>query len=437
MLTLQSRIIAVLLVSACSTTFGLAGSDRETTAREDESTGAADAETGTGVGGSSSEGPGPGATTAPPDREDTGDVPVEFTRAALVETSSECAVMHYEEFLGRARALRELVAALVAAPSSDARTAARDAWREAMHAWQRAELFSFGPAASSTELGGQDLRDEIYAWPLGGRCRIDEQTVKQTYTEDTFPSTLITGRTMDALDYLLFYEGLDNGCGSTSAINALGTWDELDAEELRTRKDAYALAVIDDVVVRTEALTTAWSRGGGDFMGDITSAGERGSTYPDVQAAANAISHGLFYLEGEVKDLKIGRAIGLTMCETATCPAAIESQYAMASTEHLVDNLAAFRLAFTGCGLDDGAGFDDWLTEAGADDVRERMLVALTATETLVAGFDAPLQEVLATEPERLAELHATLKGVTDLLKTEFVSVLNLELPMSAEGDND
>lgn len=434
--SLHFRIVAVLLVSACSTTFGLAGSDRETTAREDDSSGGANPETGngetTGVGSE-----GPALTTTPPDREDTGEGPVEFTRAALVKTSSECAVSHYEEFLTRAHALRDELAQLVASPSDSAREAAREGWREAMRAWQRAELFRFGPAASSIELGGQDLRDEIYAWPLTGRCRIDEQTVEQTYAEETFPNTLITGRTMDALDYLLFYEGQDNGCGSTSAINALGTWAELDADELRARKDAYALAALDDVLVRTQTLVDTWSPSGGDFMGDITSAGESGSTYPDVQAAANAISHGLFYLEAEVKDLKIGRAIGVYMCEMASCPAGIESQYALASTEHLAENLAGFRLAFTGCGLDDGAGFDDWLTEAGADDLRVRMLDALTATEALVNGYDAPLQTILAEDPERLVELHATLKGVTDLLKTEFVSVLNLELPMSAEGDND
>jgi uncharacterized protein len=425
--------VVILLAAACSSTFGLVGNDRETTAQDD------DGSTGGGpMGTTTGEPPDPPDTTSgPPARDETGDVEVEFTRAALVRTSSECAVMHYEEFLVQARALREATAVLVAEPSPTSREAARAAWREAMKSWQRAELFRFGPAASSIEPGGADLRDEIYAWPLTGRCRIDEQTVDRTYAEATFPDTLITGRTMDALDYLLFYEGLDNGCGSTSAINALGTWAELSEAQLRQRKDEYALAVIEDVVARTEALVTAWSPNGGDFMGDITSAGEGGSTYPDVQAAANAISHGLFYLEKEVKDLKIGRPVGLTMCEMATCPAALESQYALASTSHLVENLAAFRLAFTGCGMPDGAGFDDWLTEAGADELRIRMLAALAETEALVATFDQPLQVVLAEEPERLAELHATLKGVTDLLKTEFVSVLNLELPMSAEGDND
>jgi predicted lipoprotein len=432
MITHHRRLIALLFAAACSSTFGLVGNDRETTAQDDESTGGGTTGTATGVD------PDPPATTTTTSAvDDTGDVEVEFTRAALVRTSSECAVAHYEEFLVQARALRDATATLVVEPSSTTRDATRESWRAAMRAWQRAELFRFGPAASSLEPGGADLRDEIYGWPLTGRCRIDEQTVERTYAEATFPDTLITGRTMDALDYLLFYDGLDNGCGSTSAINALGTWAELDAEQLRQRKDEYALAVIEDVVVRTETLVTAWAPDGGDFMGDITSAGEGGSTYPDVQAAANAISHGLFYLEKEVKDLKVGRAIGLTMCEMATCSSSLESQYALASTSHLVENLAAFRLAFTGCGMPDGAGFDDWLTEAGADELRMRMLAALTETEALAATFDQPLQVVLAEEPERLAELHATMKGVTDLLKTEFVSVLNLELPMSAEGDND
>jgi hypothetical protein len=33
--------------------------------------------------------------------------------------------------------------------------------------------------------------------------------------------------------------------------------------------------------------------------------------------------------------------------------------------------------------------------------------------------------------------VYTAFKGLTDLLKTEFVTVLNLELPKSTQGDND
>ena len=51
-------------------------------------------------------------------------------------------------------------------------------------------------------------------------------------------------------------------------------------------------------------------------------------------------------------------------------------------------------------------------------------------TQRLKAVFDAaPHTQVRA--------LYDAVKGVTDLLKTELISVLDLELPTSLEGDND
>ena len=47
------------------------------------------------------------------------------------------------------------------------------------------------------------------------------------------------------------------------------------------------------------------------------------------------------------------------------------------------------------------------------------------------------LAKALNTAPTSVLDLHAAVKSITDLLKTEFVSVLDLEAPQSVEGDND
>ena len=78
-----------------------------------------------------------------------------------------------------------------------------------------------------------------------------------------------------------------------------------------------------------------------------------------------------------------------------------------------LNQFVGFRRLFQGCGEGyAGVGFDDWLRDAGAGDLAERMIASLN-------GVDAAVKEV------------------TDELKTEFVTVLNLELPSAAEGDND
>jgi uncharacterized protein len=362
----------------------------------------------------------------------------DFDRAMLVEAASRCAERHYGEFAPLADALASATETYAGDPSPVHRDAARAAFVEAMASWQLAENFRFGPAAPATEPGGADLRDQIYGWPLVGRCKIDEQTVDESYADPAFADSLVTGRTLSAIEYLLFYEGSDNGCGSVSAINALGTWAALDAATLTRRKAAYAHAAAVAVRDRARELVLAWSPEGGDFRADILASGSGGATYMTLHAATNAISNALFYVENEVKDLKLGEPLGILMCETPTCPEALESRYANLDRSNILRNLEGFRRLFEGCGPDhEGIGFDDWLAAIGMGELSERMLVALVSTEVALTAIDAPFAEVLASDPESLRAVHAALKMLTDLLKTEFVSVLNLELPATAEGDND
>ena len=99
----------------------------------------------------------------------------------------------------------------------------------------------------------------------------------------------------------------------------------------------------------------------------------------------------------------------------------------------------AFRLVFEGCQANyEGLGFDDWLRAAYPEgDLDERMLEALKQAQRVVADFEGSLEVAFYDDPEAARRIHAAIKSLTDLLKTEFVSVLNLELPMTAEGDND
>jgi hypothetical protein len=65
------------------------------------------------------------------------------------------------------------------------------------------------------------------------------------------------------------------------------------------------------------------------------------------------------------------------------------------------------------------------------------MLAALVGAQKAVDDLDPPLASAIVTSPQKVAVVHAAVKKLTDLLKTEFVTVLNLELPAGSEGDND
>ncbi|EYF01679.1 Hypothetical protein CAP_7884 [Chondromyces apiculatus DSM 436] len=381
---------------------------------------------------------GTGATTTTAASTGPGGPSGEVTRSQVLAAVGTCAAALYTSV---AAAAVELDTATQAASGSDveARATAREAWGKMMDLWQQAELLRIGPAGPTALPQGQSLRDYVYSWPLTSRCLTEQTIVSKAYEASSFAQTaLINVRGLAATEYLLFYEGADNACGASATINSAGTWAALGPAELAARKAAYAAVATADVVAKTRQLADAWAPDEGNFGAALANAGESGSPFSSAQMALNAVSDGMFYVEREVKDLKIGRPLGLYECATDTCPEAVESRYARVAIRHARNNLAGFRRIFAGCDEGDQVGFDDLLTASGSGALAERMRADVDAAITAAEGFSDPdLIGALASDRAQVEALHASVKKITDALKTEFVSVLDLEIPQVVEGDND
>ena len=200
-------------------------------------------------------------------------------------------------------------------------------------------------------------------------------------------------------------------------------------------RSAATSVVAADVAVQGKDLHAAWQSG---FAAELADAGASGSGFGSEQIALNAVSDGLFYLEREVKDLKLGKPLGLYECTEASCPEAVESQYALVSREHVVNNLKGFQRIYAGCEASGGVGFDDLLRSLGAGSLADRMETDLAAAIGTAEAFPtSDLRAGLAKHRTEFVALHAAVKKLTDELKTDFVTVLDLELPNIVEGDND
>jgi uncharacterized protein len=363
-----------------------------------------------------------------------------FSKAAFLRQVADCAQARYRDFEARALAFDEAAKANVAAPSDATASVVKGAWLAANASWQVAEIFRFGPAARSSDqdLGAQELRDQIYAWRFGGRCPVETALVDGLYASSAFGTSLINNRGLGAAEYLLFYPGSDNQCPDYSAINDKGTWAALGPGEIAKRKREYAAAVAADVLGHTRKLLAAWDPAGGNFRQKLTQPGS-GSVYPNEQAALNAVWHGIFYIEKEVKDYKLGIPLGVgPECVSGLCPESLESRFANVSTANIRQNYLGFRRLFQGCGGNyTGLGFDDWLVAIGASGLQTRMLSALDAAQQAIDALDPPLEISIIQHTERVWPVYLALKQLTDLLKAEFATVLDLELPAGAGTDND
>ena len=340
-------------------------------------------------------------------------------------------------FASDAAALEVALAAASADPGGS--DAAQAAWRQAMVTWQELEMMQFGPSGSSlTVMGGSDLRARIYSWPILNLCLVDQQTVQDGYDDpDVLEGTPGTPIGLGAIEYLVFTDSLENNCLPDSPINQEGTWDDM-IDMVPQRRLDYATSLATLVRRRADELVAAWSPDGGNYIAEFTNPGRSGAVYGSAQEGLNAVSDAMFYLDKETKDMKLGEPLGITDCDASQCPEAIESPWAEASKENVLANLIGFQILFLGAEPGtDALGFDDLLVDMGASDVAADMAQATEAAISATEAVPGSFVEALEQDPASMEAAHSAIQVLTDLLKTDFVSVLELELPDRAAGDND
>ncbi len=374
---------------------------------------------------------------------DSGTTPPDPTGAARLEAAGAMAQVvraRLDDATTAVSALTTAVDAWAAAPTdASLRTAAQDQWLATMLAWQHLEPMQVGPAAAmDLGVGGQDLRDRIYSWPIVNACRVDQELAEGAYTDaDAFAAEAINVLGLDALEYLLFVDSTTNACAPNSSLNLDGSWDAIVAE-LPTRRAAYAATLTTLLNRDLATLRAAWD-GTDGFLLEVQSAGTGSALFSSAQDALNAISDALFYVDKETKDMKVAGPAGISPdCLTAPCPELRESQYANASIRFVHANLLGTQEMMLGAGGAEPRGFL-WLLEeldqaALAAELRTTLQAAIDQAAAL---GERTVEEVLAESATGLMALYEAIRVFTELLKTQFVTVLDLDLPNRAEGDDD
>jgi predicted lipoprotein len=354
-----------------------------------------------------------------------------FDRRALLEHLGGTVVAPiYAAFAGRADALVVAVDAHCAAadigPAAAERATAQDAWRDAIDVWEDAEAVLVGPAAMDEGA----LRSRIYAWPLAATCGVDQDVVERWADPDGYDvaAQLDNVRSLAAIEYLLFVDAAAHTCAITPA-----GWDAL-GDDLPRARCALAAAIARDVAVQAETLRAAWSPDEGAYASTLAAG--------DQREAVNQVSDAFFYVDRMVKDMKLAEAAGIAInaCGTSgeVCEREIEHRHADHGSFALRRNLVALRAAFSGTtAIGEGLGFDDYLAAVDAGEVGERMLGAL---DRAIAAADALPDSYLAAltdQRDEVVALHAEVKAFTDDLKSQFLTVLGLDIPDDVAGDND
>jgi len=305
-------------------------------------------------------------------------------------------------------------------------TESQDAWVSTMGAWQKLELLQIGSLASSLDSDqGRDLRDEIYSWPTVNPCRIDQETVLETWMEtDFFSISLVNIYGLDSLEYLLFAP-VETVCPSQVSPVSDGTWDDLGEQGVLRNRAKYAVSLHQNITENLHRLSEEWSSE--DWQDSAT----------DIEWFQNTFN-ALFYLESKIKDRKLAQPLGIKDCSKERCLDEEEGVYSDLSLLWIQQNLQGFELLFT---MNNGVGFDDLLRSLGYEDLATSLLEELEKAKDMVAHLSErntdSLVQAIEAEPEKIEELIESLSTISSLLRVDISTILELEIPTEVAGDND
>ena len=370
-------------------------------------------------------GGGGGDDSPAPDARDDG-----FDRRALLERVGEHVGATYDAFATEASAMAGAIdawcTALGGAGADTARADAEQAWRDAMDVWQAADAVLLGTPAANMKT----LRNRIYSWPLVNTCAVDHDVATRWADPGSYDVTsrLDNRRSLAAVEYLLFTTGLEHTCPVSSPPPG---WDAMsDADRLAARC-GLAGVIAGDVAAQGAIARDGWAA---DLQA-LTGAAA-------LQESVNVVSDALFYVDTMVKDMKLGESSGIAMNSCGTiqepCLAEVEHRPADHGKAAMLANLRSLRAAFTGTlGGEDGVGFDDFLIAVGAGDVATRMVGELDGAIAAVEAIEGTFLVALDSDYAGIVEAHAAVKLFTDDMKSQFLTVLGLEIPDDVAGDND
>ncbi|WP_394203544.1 imelysin family protein [Marinagarivorans algicola] len=330
----------------------------------------------------------------------------------------------------------------------------RQAFAEAVAVWQQAELMWVGPVTDNNN----SLRNRIYSFATTAQadsCAIDITTVEHHQETVSLATRANTVRGLDALEYLIYESTLNTAC--SSAISQTAHWNALSQIARQQQRCHLSQAVTQDLLASSRELNRAWSNDGDNYRSLFINPNNAG---PHLKTLSDAI----FYLEKEVKDTKLGTPLAQTAsCILEACPKAIEAPYAQNNGALIVQNLKTFKAMFNGSASNgaNGIGFDDIIAYEGFAEVNVALNAKIDAAIVMAEQLNKPsllvkqVSEQLSNKtksqckldsmnaangeslPASYCALHGLIQAINLQMRTDFVTIVNVDLPIRAQSDND
>lgn len=349
------------------------------------------------------------------DEEGT-DTELAFDQGAMLTHIGEKVIFpHYADFKNKATNLHNAVKLFTESPTEEALENARETLKETYLAWQRVNLYEFGPAEDLA------LRQNMNEFPTQ-YVTIENNIASGTWDLTSFRN--IDQKGLPALDYLLFREG------SSSAMLP----DFTTAENAAKRRQ-YLQEVADEVHELATEVYNGWDPQQGNYLGTFnTTLGN--SANSSLSLLVNNVNIGYEI----IKNKKLNIPLGNRTIDGQPIPRAVEAYYSGISLELMKANLQSVEDTFRGVANGtDGPGLDDYLDahyKAGniQNDLTDQILMQLAKAQQAVNALPEPLSEAVTMANEAGNKAYTELQSLVVYLKNDMPQALSV---LISYVDND
>jgi len=324
--------------------------------------------------------------------------------AFLKELAGDVALPTYRDFDMRTEALAGALVALEATPTQATLTQAQSAWREARAVWLRQEAFRIGPAE---EQHTSAAVNQVPSTP-----GIDSLLAADTELTESFVAEQGANRKgMLAIEYLLF----------DAAVTEEAT--------AGTRRRAYLKALGAVLHKDATAVRTAWEPEQGNYVAQLSTAGNEGSAYTTQKEAVDTVVNRLI-ASVEVAEQKLSKPLGFETGGTVR-PELEETRRSDNSLSDLENAVLGMERVWLGA---NGNGGLSRVVAASNKQVDETVRGDLAAVRSALETIPPPLRTALTNDRESVENTRAALATLRATLASEVVANLGVTLKFN---DND
>lgn len=338
--------------------------------------------------------------------------------SVLINIGTNIIVPSYQSLTISVNSLDSAIIDFNASPNATKLTNLQIIFKNAYVAWQfGSEYNGIGPASTlSPILTGLNLFPTTTS-------RIDSNIVNGNTSVNAFINASAKG--FPALDYLLF------GAGSNSNILVSYTTGTNAAN-----RKLYLAAVSADIKAEINAVNTAWSASGGNYLSTYVS-GTGTSISGSLGLTINSMVQDFEILKNDCFGIPLGKQPpGTTL---PVMPNEVEAYYSGVSIQLALTQLKAVQGIYLGTGAQgNGLGLNSYLVNAKAkynggllsDTIKVRLAQVITDMQALKDPFSVTIQSNTAAANT----VYAELQKLVVLFKTDMCSALGILITF---GDND